>query len=767
MNGTQSPAVERFHTSYKDSDLLSSATDSIDLNHEDEHQVTDAIKTLQQLLKRSTVNDNTPTTPTDAAADSAAAMEYLADFSYGLTPGEARYIVYRFLKATGMNIRRALEQMMRSAERRRKHNLNNMALFPCIIPMRGFNQRTVCYELRLPFISNISSGKSCLDPEGRLRLEHEQLDYGNAHYEDPYTSLMTTGAAADSRPLSPDGSDCLSSQPAMSAPQVASSSPTLPIGPANGKATLEGDGTAERERDAALQRSSLSPKEHRRKSDENKRDGSRWRSFMSLIPFLRHQGTGSPSNASGSHLRNMSTVTSETRRHRGLHSILSTCSGSDCGNSGAREQNYETPAMKEEEKPLNAAGVAGPLTATPSTFYADCLNVHRLLGPIVAVITKHAPFAFHYWDLEGHPVMYCRLGRMHSKKLMQELFALTPIDAEPCALALLFSTYALLVLEQLIRYCNRRNREGDEVRDERLPQPQRGSRQRQQGESCPASSTGAMLRRRPLVGSCIVVIDCAGLKVRRYLYRPLLLMVRSIVRMNMCDFPELLHHVYVTNCTNVVSLSYLMLRGILSRAAREKVTFCSKSNTAATLCECIRSDLVPQELGGQCQCPGGCISPMDATPDDARSTTLSHSCIDAPSSVTTQCGDTCTEQVTQQLGEEELFFHPFHYTAERLVLKARESRKLSFAMDAGSEIIWEFAVKHEQDVFFSAVFVSAGNDGAMLSLVPRRRVQNEAGHYISPSIGTVIFEWCNKHHFFTRCRLSLKVYRGERSVAST
>ncbi|CBZ36864.1 hypothetical protein, conserved [Leishmania donovani] len=765
MNGTQSLKVERFDTSYKDSDLLSSATDSIDLDHKDEHQVTDAIKTLQQLLKKATVDGTTSTTSMDAAADSAAAMEYLADFSYGLTPGEARYIVYRFLKANGMNIPRALEQMMRSAERRRKQNLNNMALFPCIIPMSGFNEQTVCYKLRLPFISNIS-GKRYLDAEGRLRLEHEQLDHCNAHYEDPYTSFMTTDVAADSRQPSPDSSDCLSSRPAMSAPQVASSSPIPPVGPANWKATLEGDGSAEWKRDAESQRNSLSPKEHRRRSDEKKSSGARWRSFISLIPFLRHQGTGCLPNASASHLRNMSTVTSETRRHTGFHSILSTCSGSDCGNSGAREQNYETPEIEEEEKLLNAAGVAVPLTATPSTLYADCLNFHGLLEPIVAVITKHAPFAFHYWDLEGRPVMYCRLGRMHSKKLMQELFALTPIDAEPRALALLFNTYALLVLEQLIRFCNRRNREGDEIRDDLLPQSQLGSTQRQQGEPCPTTTTGAMLRRRPLVGSCTVVVDCAGLQIRRYLYKPLLLMVRSIVRMNMRDFPELMHHVYVTNCTNAVSLSYLMLRGILSRATREKVTFCSKSNTAATLCECIRSDLVPQELGGKCQCPGGCISSMDATPDDVHSATLSRSFGDAPSSVTTQCGDTCTEQVTQRLGGEGLFFHPLHYTAERLVLKARESRKLSFGMGAGSEIIWEFAVKHKRDVFFSAVFVSAGNDGAMLSLVPRRRVQNEAGHYICPSIGAVIFEWSNKHHFFTRCRLSLKVYREERPVGS-
>ncbi|CBZ29515.1 conserved hypothetical protein [Leishmania mexicana MHOM/GT/2001/U1103] len=766
MNGTQSPAVERFDTSYKDSDLLSSATDSIDANQKDEHNVTEAIKALQQLLKRSTVNDTTLTTPMDAATDSAAAMEYLSDFSYGLTPGEARYIVYRFLKANCMNLPRALEQLMRSAERRKKQNFNNMALFPCIIPMSGFNQRMVCYELRLPYISSISSGKHYLDAEGRLRLEHQQLDYCNRHYEDPYTNLTTTGVTVDSRPQSPYSSDCLSSRPARKAPQVASSPSPMPlVSPANGKPALERDGSAEPRRDAESPRNSPSPKEYRRKSAENKIGAGRWRSFVSLIPFLRHQGTSCPSNASASHPRNVSTVASETRRHTGFHSLLSTCSGSDRENSCPCEHSCETPEM-EEEKLLNAAGVAVPLTATPSALYADCLNFHGLLQPIVAVITKHAPFAFHYWDLEGHPVMYCRLGRMHSKKLMQELFALTPIDAEPRALALLFNTYALLVLEQLIRYCNRRNRDGDEIGDDLLPQPKGGSRERQQGESCATNSTGVVPRRRPRVGSCTVVIDCAGLKIRRYLYKPLLFMVRSIVRMSMRDFPELMHHVYVTNCTSVVNLSYLMLRGILSRETREKVTLCSKSNTAATLCKCISGDMVPQELGGKCQCPGGCISSMDATPSDADSATLSHSCGEAPSSITTQCGDTCTDQVTQLSDGEGLFFHPLQCTAERLVLKARESRKLSFAMDAGSEIIWEFAVKHERDVFFSAVFVSACNEGTMLSLVPRRRVRSEAGHYICPSIGTVIFEWSNKHHFFTRCRLSLKVYREERSVGS-
>ncbi|GET91461.1 hypothetical protein, conserved [Leishmania tarentolae] len=766
MNGTQSSVVEVHGSSYKDTDLLSFTTDGIHLNHKDEHQVTKAIKTLQEILRNSSVKSTTPNTLMNDAMGNVAAMEYLANFSHGMTPGEARYVVYRFLRANAMQISPALEQMMKSAEWRRKHNINNLALFPSMIPMMGFDQRRVCTELRLPLISSMTSKKRYLHAEERLRQETEYLGYCNISYGDPYSNLTPAGGTTYSSQMGSESSNRLSSRPATSAGDVDSSFlHTTPATPANEEVTLKRDSDAELKQTTESDKN-FSPKETRRTSGEKKSGGSIWQTLISHIPFLYRQDTGSPSNKSVSYRPSSPNSTSETGRHSRFNSFPSTCSNSGGDSSYAHKYHHEMRKMEEEEKPPNAASAAVPLTATPINLHADSLNFHSVLEPIVRVITNHAPFALHYWDLEGRPVMYCRLGRMHSKKLMGELFMLTPIEEEPRALALLFNTYALLVLEQLIRYCNRQNRGGGDICDGPLPLPNRRNRQHEKGEACPTPSSSGALPQRPLVGSCTIVLDCSGLSIRRYLYKPLLHMVRSIVRKNMIDFPEMVHHIYVTNCTNAMSLSYMMIRGMMTRSMREKVTFCSRSKTSSALCERIHRDLVPQVLGGQCQCPGGCIPSVDPAPGDEQSSVVSHSYGDKPSSCTTQCEDTCMDQVTSRAEEEGIYFPPLHYVAERLVLKARESRKLSFAMDAASEIIWEFSVKHHLDVFFSALFVSACNDGAMLSIVPSRRVQNEAGHYICPSLGTVIFKWSNKHHFFTGCRLSVKVYREERRSAS-
>ncbi|KAK7199732.1 CRAL/TRIO domain containing protein [Novymonas esmeraldas] len=764
MNRSSTTRLELATTTYNDGDLLSATTDCVDLTTEEERVVTDTIKALQHVLKRGAVDDGASSTPGDEGTESGTALEYLAHFSYGLSLGEARYIVYRHLRAKDMQIPKALKKLMLSAERRKKQNVDKMALFPCLIPMSGFDQRNMCEELRLPFISNIASVKRYLDAEGRLRLEQEQLDYYNVHYEDLYRDCLSAEAQPQSPQLTTNNVGWESTTPTAVTTKGGSSS-TAP-GAAEEKSTSNNVNDPSHS-------GAVSTTERPREGGEADGVGGTLRSILSFIPFGRSKGasgSGSPSpNTAGPSQASLAAAATEARRHSRFHSILSLSGGSDRGSdrgSVSDGNGAESAEMEEEEAFLKTAGAGVALTEMPNTLYADSLNFHGILEPIVAVVTKHVPFAFHYWDREGHPIMYCRLGGLHSKKLMQELFALTPIDAEPRALALLFNTYALLVLEQLVRYCNRRNREGNEIHDALLPPLRRRGSEWKKGVSSSSSCTAGVFRKRPLVGSCVVVLDCSGVKFRHYLYKPLLVMVRSIVRMNTCHYPELMHHVYVTNCNTVVSWSYLMLRSVLPEVTRQKVTFCSKSNTAATLCENISSDLVPQELGGKCQCAGGCIPILTGVTDDVHSTAVSRSYGDAHSIATTPFSDSGAEMVAQQFGEEGLIFRPLHCTVERLVLKARESRKLSFAMEARSEIIWEFAVKRERDVDFSAVFVSAGDDGAMLSLVPRRRVRNEAGHYICPSIGTVIFEWSNKHSFFTRCRLSLKVYREERTVAS-
>ncbi|KPA84663.1 hypothetical protein ABB37_01175 [Leptomonas pyrrhocoris] len=768
MSDSRLSATLRGGGAYDDAALIAAKTDCIELTDEDEDSVTSTIEALQHRLKRLAERKDEGDGvhwPADELIQSTSATEFLSYFSYGLTPGEVRYLIYCYLKSTSMSVPKALEGLTRTVHFRRKQNLDKMALFPCLISMSGFDQLSMCEELGIPFIHNLTSGKRYVDAEGRLRLEQTQMDYYNVPYDDLYAHL-TTGAE------NPTAASLLT--PCT----LGDSAPALEDGASRGTNGSSRNARGAREENLGSRRNFVASLtgndgDARRKEsgvgENNNKSTSANGIFASLrafIPFhlFDHAKDKEKPNQSEPHSRTDSfgSRSPDRRQMGGFFSSQSLSGGSHSGSfNGDDDVADDQSAANQGAVLLNPTATGEALTGNPYTLYADSLNFHGILEPIVAVITKHVPFAFHYWDRDGHPIMYCRLGGLNSKRLMRDLFALTPIDAEPRALALLFNTYALAVLWQLIRYCNRKNQQSNQIHDALLSDVQRGDRSR----SASRQAEGLFRKKAPM-GSCVVVVDCAGLHLHRYLYKPLIVMVKSIVSLNVRHYPELLHHAYVTNCRGMMSFSYLVIRSLLSEETRQKVTFCSQHNSASTLLENISSDLLPQELGGKCQCPGGCIPSIAATMRGAETSSLTPGWRDRQSPSMFPTESSSMEQTGDHADENELTMHRLHCTVEKLNMWPHASRTLSFAMDAHTEIIWEFAVKKQRRVTFSVVFVSAADDGAVMSLVPRRRVQSDAGHYICPSFGTVIFRWSNKRSYFRRCRVNLKVYREEQTVTS-
>ncbi|KAG5496187.1 hypothetical protein JKF63_02488 [Porcisia hertigi] len=727
---------ERFDTPYSDDDLLSSSTACIHLDCKHEHQVTEAIKALRLILRYG-IHEEPSKMAVSEASDSCIALEYLRIFSSGLEPGEARYIVYRYLKANCMNSAGALREMMNAAELREKQLLNRVVLFPCLVPMNGFDQWAICKELRLLY-GNTSCDKQIPDHQGRPQLEHGQGSDCGVPWEEHQSNMMTAEVSRESEFPAPTRSSSYSSRKAMTLFQKTAAS------------TATGE----------FQSGLSSSIEKKQVSGSSQGTGGAWHLFASFMSFVCGEGMGRMSDKSNTEKTTPSAVSPGPTRNSSFHSIVSMSGDTS---SSVATSDRQTSCMAKEV--VQHTGDTVPaVKSTVASIYEDSLNLHGILQPIIEVITRHVQFAFHYYDLHGHPVMYCRLGGMHSRKLMQELLPLTAVDAEPRTVTVLFTTYFFLVLEQLIRYCNRQNRKHNILDGAHLTMSHLDSRQQlREKSSCFLCSANAIPEKVP-VGTCTVVIDCAGVNVRRYLYKPLLAMVRSTIEESMPHFPELIHHVYVVNCNAVVRWSYRFFRLILKQNTRDKITFCGKKSTAATLRQMIGSDMLPEELGGTCRCPGGCIPFTPATRDEEELMPLGHSSSWAHLNWTPPYTDSDTD-MAQRFTEERLASRRLHCTSEQILVKARASRKLSFAMDAQSEIVWEFAVKRHSKVTFSVLFASAGNDGAMLSVVQRCRVQEGAGHYIAPSIGTVILEWCNKHSLFSRCSVSLKVYHERTSAA--
>lgn len=683
-------------------------TDCVSLSPEDEVTVSKAITALQHILDNAGSVCLSPLHKSEQEncdGDSAGhcrqrttgVYEYLGHFSYGLKRGECRYVMYRFLKANGMVIHRALEALTITAEFRKKQNLDRMALFPSLIPMKGYDERHLCKELGIPFIESHEAYGSVADVAERLLLRSEELDYYNVKYAELYGLNET----------SPSSDEDLSEQQSASVSDA-------------------------------------------RTSEIRTRE-----------PDMRPTAT-----TPGSHACDTTPACSEPRGgfFSSLKSVFFPSSSSGQGKASeeteTKSEDYNASSSKgslhplQEDMPYMNTGCVGlARVANPSTKFADSMNFHGLLRPIIAVVTKHVQTSFHYWDREGRPVMYMRLGALHSKNLLKELFALAPLNAEPSMLAVLFVTYTLEVVQQLIRFCNKRNKKDNFIHDVFARQGVHETHGR------PAS----LLKTKPPVGSCVVVLDCAGLRMYRYLHQPLLLMVKSIVKMATRQYPELLHHIYVTNCHTAVSWPYFMLRSVLPHETRRKVTFCSKNSTAAVLREVISSDLLPMELGGKCCCAGGCIpAPCcggGSGVTDARSDREWRSV-----SSTAAQSEVGSQALQNALEEPNLEILSFHCTVERLLIGARRTSRLSFAMDAHSDIIWDFVVRKKSSISFSAVFVPATDDGEVLSMVPRRRVENDAGHFISPSVGTVVFQWSNKHSIFHSICVHLKVYRDEHFV---
>lgn len=402
---------------------------------------------------------------------------------------------------------------------------------------------------------------------------------------------------------------------------------------------------------------------------------------------------------------------------------------------------------------LNTDGVGrNVVSGSPTTCFSEALDFHALLQPVVNAVIRYLPTCIHYWDRQGHPVLYVKLGPLRARRLVEGLFKLTPVSTEPKALALLYHAYSLEVMTQFIRYNNHKNMRDNAIRSALL------------ADQPPSHTAGSPLLRDKTIlpakepmSSCVVVIDCAKVRLKKLLHKPLLQIVKPIISLDQKHYSELLHHLYVVNCNSAVNVSYLTIRSVLCEETREKISFCTRRNTAETLKAVIDADVLPSELGGRCQCPGGCI-PEYASPsfDDvsvASVTSLSESrnCdvdVSTESLELSETFDSATNGLRPRL----------NCTVEKIVVPPRKKSTLSFVVAAHEELFWEFRCKNKRSVEFSVVYIPVTADGDIFSLSDPARVKDGASHYICPDAGTVILEWQNKYSKLHSIRIHAKVY---------
>ncbi|EKF33212.1 hypothetical protein MOQ_002923 [Trypanosoma cruzi marinkellei] len=184
---------------------------------------------------------------------------------------------------------------------------------------------------------------------------------------------------------------------------------------------------------------------------------------------------------------------------------------------------------------------------------------------------------YHYWDKEGHPVLYDFCGRSDLKGLFKSIESITPVGEEAKDTILRYHLYMNLVQERLVKYAD-------------VKSVERGGHR--------ILGVTAILNAEGLSWG---MISSQSLDV-----------LRDTLKMDQNYFPEALHRLVVINSPSFVMNAYALVRGSLDKNTQRKIIFCDKAHSMEILKKIVDEDKIPLVLGGSCSCAGGCLPGIDS-----------------------------------------------------------------------------------------------------------------------------------------------------------
>ncbi|RNF11518.1 hypothetical protein TraAM80_00845 [Trypanosoma rangeli] len=368
----------------------------------------------------------------------------------------------------------------------------------------------------------------------------------------------------------------------------------------------------------------------------------------------------------------------------------------------------------------------------------EYLNNHSILKPILSLINRHYPNSIHYWDKDGHPVMYGRLGHINFKELFRELGRISPLHQRPEDLIVLFHIYGNELLWKVLQYCGFKSRP-------------------------PGKTT--KIEWDKWNQTMTVVMDLKGAHIFDFLRGPFRKTIRGLLNLDQRYYPEILHKLVLVNCPKSVAFARWFSKFLISgkRGLWQKVMCVSEENTASVLKTLIDEDKIPYFLGGKCKCKEGCV-PLNK--------------IFGNGSLNFFCSSNDTLRVLSKTGSEgrfgESFFEgpnagscrlgfPTPKETENVVVMSRRKLTLTYEIRAFEDVTWEFAVKRGK-IGFRAVFVACSADGHTQVLMPLTTVAEAADHFFPSTAGELILTWDNTQSFFTARKLQLRVHSRAQGV---
>ncbi|EPY26277.1 hypothetical protein STCU_06232 [Strigomonas culicis] len=651
-------------------------------------RMSNAIRNLAE--KKELPDSNESTLPSDEYL-----KRYYARFGRNLTEMDIQIILFRYLKSSQFRVDDALKHFLKTAEFRRKQNVDYMAVFTSLIPLQGYNEAAICEQLGLPLVKVSSDGNTMSQIMCREPTESPVMTPTDNFYTTNYSDYYENGTEQKSE--------------------------KAPV--RNQKVQEDVANATTLERDEALHSSQhvhkLKVKGDRRKS------GDRWllarlkdKVFPHGILFKKESSDDDDASVESQGKDSESpTVRSPSNALQSLTLIPE-----------------DNEADLESSMLLDTTAAARPITdGATLTMDTESLNFHSLLEPIARTFLARVPSTFHYWDKEGHPVLYVRLHALSSRRFAKELFQLAPLGTDIKALISLFSVYTVEIMLQLIRFNNLKNMGQNVVREafisEKMEKEQR------------------ILPKKSLITSSVVVVDCKGLRIKRFIYKPLVTRVISVIMMVQRHYPETLRHIYIVNCHPLFTFTYMSIRKAIQESTREKISFCTKSKTAETLKKAIDSELLPEEYGGYCHCMGGCCH------------VVYHPEADSETSETSSIPSEFDSSMPAASMNQSRSVRPgqMKTTVRLLHVSPKKHRSFSFAMHEHEELIWEFTVRKKRPIDFTVLFVPA--DGSeIIHVYNDVEMRDGASHYICPSIGTVLLKWTNRRNKLHTTHIHAKIY---------
>lgn len=336
-----------------------------------------------------------------------------------------------------------------------------------------------------------------------------------------------------------------------------------------------------------------------------------------------------------------------------------------------------------------------------SPIFPSCMAIHGFdqeelekfqgLGPRSAnhdidkfakLLTHCYAASWHKWDKEGRPVYIERTGKINVKALVDRCRSLVPPGgdiAQPCILNHLHSNE---VGTQLLLFQN------------------------------------SKLQCSPPIAQVSVIMDCEGWSLSQ-LFGPAMEILKSQSEMDMSNYPEGLHKIYVANAPMTLSVAWNIVKGWLEPRIQKKVIFMKPAETKAKLLEQFDAEHLPAFLGGTCTCEGGCVPDNDISHDPEGE----------------DCGLVMTHVVEVKKG-------------------TKEQRKYSAV--ANTEVMWEFFVADKYDITLEGVFTP--NDQTAPISLPQSARSAQGSHSFTPSQdGVITFTFDNYYAWIHSKRVSFRV----------